>query len=186
MISTVTGHSPSFTLIFSTARFIARNLYLGAQLRDIKIDENQDFRIRGCFRHDLDQVKDLYTHLGEGSRWTIAKSVLYFLAGTKFVVVAESRSHHTIIGVNVYYVPDAHHDMKVIHEAFVGVDARFRKRGLATQMRKHAIEHFGNSRLHQITTQIDASNKASIKSCTNSGYRRASMESSMYVFQLQT
>jgi RimJ/RimL family protein N-acetyltransferase len=143
-----------------------------SQLVPIKKFEVGNFTLRGAEIMDLDQLKIIYSQLNniDLSRSNIE---LFKKHTGKLILVTEISigSKKSIVGMEMFYFNPRDFKEGTIHEGFIGVLPEFEGKGIATRMRKHAIEHFRRSGLSGISTRISKNNIASLHSAEKLGFK---------------
>ncbi len=101
------------------------------------------------------------------------RRLLYQLVGSKLIIVAKShdRKQPKLVGVDLYYFNQRDFNDRTVHEGFVGVDPNYQGRGIASEMRIHAISHFNQAGFKGISTRISLSNKPSLASALKLGFQ---------------
>lgn len=89
------------------------------------------------------------------------------LAVVKYGVDGRSR----VIGMNMYYFNARDILENTVHGAFVGVSESMAGRGVATTLRKVAMQHFARNGIYGISSRISLDNKASLHSAKKLGYQ---------------
>lgn len=127
-----------------------------------------DFVIRGAKKKDVEKVEEFYQKL---TGRVFSNRHKYFLQKfeDKLCIVAEKDTH--IVGVDLFYINPRDFKQKTVHEGFVGVLPDYERKGIATSMRKHAIEHFKKAGFNGISTRISLTNIGSLKSAEKLGFK---------------
>lgn len=116
----------------------------------------------------------LYHNLNGKRELGLALETLYCISGRKAMLVATPDTKYgskgSVIAMNMYYRNDRDFRENTIHEGFIGVSAHFEGRGIATQMRNLAKNHFARAGLSGISTRISISNHASLRSAEKVGF----------------
>ena len=159
---------------FGSAAFVARNLSMVHRLNGIEKKEIDELIFRGYLEADADLISKIYRQLNDGAIFSQMQRWLYGRIGTRCLFVVEQRDAlgaSKIIGINIYYLNkrDIHED--TIHEGFIGVLPEAGGRGIATNMRKMAIEHFKSAGFFGISTRISLNNSASLVSAKKIGFQ---------------
>jgi len=153
--------------------FIWRNLQRSRALEAIPQTKGRGVNIRGMGRQDVPQVHTLYALLNDGVRLSWPRRFLYRVAGSKLVFVASigNGDDAVIVGMNMYYFNNRDVEEDTIHGAFVGVSPAMTGRGIATDLRRAAMDHFSANGIAGISSRISLANDASLKSALNLGYQ---------------
>jgi hypothetical protein len=143
----------------------------------IKINAFQEIVIDGILYRgskfcDLEVVSNIYEKLNNGITLGVFRKIIYSIVGDRILLLAieSHESHPVIVGVNMYYIN--HRDVveSTIHEGFIGVLPESSGKGIATQMRKFAMMHFGLNNFKGISTRITINNSASLCSAEKTGF----------------
>lgn len=121
---------------------------------------------------DAEAVRPFIRQLNNGFGFD-GRRLLYRLVGNKLIVIAElpDQRQSKIVGVDLFYFNQRDLKEGTVHEGFIGVDPKYQGRGIAGEMRKHAISHFSRAGLKGISTRISLSNKASLASALKLGFQ---------------
>ncbi|KAA0014687.1 GNAT family N-acetyltransferase [Billgrantia pellis] len=127
---------------------------------------------RGLQKHEYDQAMAFYTALHDGRRLAWPQRFLYRLAGDKLVLVAviEESGATQIIGIDMFYVNARDRAEHTVHEGYIGVRRDMTGKGVATELRKVAIEHFARHGLKGVSSRISADNAPSLVSAKKLGF----------------
>jgi len=108
---------------------------------------------------------------------------LYKKRGLKLVAVIKN-IENDIIGFEMFYFKKYEAKDGIIHEAFIGIDNKYKNKNLATILRKFSIKHFRKSNLKAISTNIPINNMPSLVSAQNAGFEISSKMSTNKDFYL--
>ncbi len=75
------------------------------------------------------------------------------------------------MGMDMFYLNPRDFQEDTIHEGFIGVLPDHEGQGIASQMRKQAIEHFKQNGFKGISTRISKTNFASLNSARKLGFK---------------
>lgn len=92
---------------------------------------------------------------------SLQNKVVWMLLGSKFCFVAEDIEGN-VIGVALYYVNKRDKKDGTIHACFSGVTENARGKGVATELRSHAILHFEENGFKGISSRISLRNEKSL------------------------
>lgn len=159
--------------MIGNALFFLRNMIMARKLDDIEHHESLGLVFRGYSEVDADSISRIYTGLNDGAAFSTMQRSLYGRIGKRCLFVAElvdEAGAPKIVGMNMYYFNERDIKEHTIHEGFIGVDAEFNGRGIATKMRQMAIQHFKLAGFSGISTRISLDNFGSLKSAQKLGF----------------
>jgi len=152
--------------------FFLKNFKKCKNLIKISNFNDNDIIIRGLKFWEISKVEKIFTLLNlSASGFGLSKRLLYFIAGRKIIYVAHDIKSNEIVGFDLFYFNDRDIVENTIHEGFIGILPPFQGQGIATKLRRHAIENFRKSRLHGVSTRISESNAASLASAKRLGFK---------------
>lgn len=148
-----------------------RNQARFCKLLPIENCDARNYVIRGADANDLEQLKIIYRQLNNSDLSAFYIKLLKRHA-RKLILVAEisKESKNSIIGMDMFYFNPRDFKEFTIHEGFIGIVPEFEGKGIATAIRKHAIEHFRRSGISGISTRISKSNVGSLRSAQKLGF----------------
>lgn len=152
-------------------RFIFENISHAAKLSEITSLSDGAIVIRGLRSADNIQVNKIIYLLNNGVGFGFSRRFLYRIVGSRLVFVAERKEDGEIVGVNLFYFNARDRVENTIHEGFIGVVPSHQGKGVASKLRRHAIESFTHAELSGISTRISISNTASFRSAEKMGFR---------------
>lgn len=131
---------------------------------------------RGMQKADEPFVRCLYYNLNEKKRSIVgARRLLYRWFGSRLIMLGvvrkNSNAFSRIVAIDMYYFNRRDLREGTIHEGFVGVELGFEGKGVATMMRRLALEHFTTSGLSGVSSRISLNNKGSLRSAENLGFK---------------
>lgn len=154
--------------------FFARNINAARHILEIKREAIGDFIFRGYSSSDEESIAKIYQYLNDGATFSRIQRKLYTCIGRRCLLVVEQRNAvgtSEIVGMNMYYLTKRDFQENTIHEGFIGVLPEASGRGIATKMRKMAVEHFKESGFSGISTRISLDNTASVISARKIGFQ---------------
>ncbi|XLX42193.1 GNAT family N-acetyltransferase [Ectopseudomonas mendocina] len=154
--------------------FFARNINAARRVFEIKRGTFGDFVFRGYSPVDVGSIAAIYQELNGGAVFSRLQRKLYMRIGRRCLFVVESMDMFgvsRIIAMNMYYFNRRDIRDNTVHEGFIGVLPEFGGRGIATKMRKMAVEHFSVSGFSGISTRITLDNTASLVSARKIGFQ---------------
>ncbi len=127
---------------------------------------------RGANVGDVEQLALVYKKLN-GVELSLENIRLIKSCARKLVLVVEEKieGKDKIFGINFFYLNSRDFREQTIHEGFIGVLPEYEGRGIATQMRKLAIEHFKKAGFKGISTRISKNNIGSLRSAEKLGFK---------------
>lgn len=133
--------------------------------------KNGDLKIRGANSDEINEIDNIYEKLSF-QKFSKYQRMQFKLHSKKTVIVAEKYAEGVkkIVGMDMYYLNSRDFSEGTIHEGFIGVIPESEGQGIATQMRKQAIEHFRNVGFKGISTRISKNNLGSINSAKKLGF----------------
>ena len=155
--------------VFGIALFFLRNVIMARRLNAIERQGRAGLIFRGYAKFDADSVSKIYSDLNDGAVFSIAQRALYAFIGNCCLFVVEQVDGR-VVGMNMYYVNGRDVQDNLIHEGFIGVVPECNGMGIATTMRKMAIQHFKSAGLSGISTRISLNNAASLASAKKIGF----------------
>jgi L-amino acid N-acyltransferase YncA len=160
--------SKRIKLFISNKLFIIKIRYRFRAVPEIHSTVYIDVIIRGANKKDIDKIVELYQ---KRTGKVLSARHKYFLKKCegKLCIIAEKDTH--IVGVDLFYINPRDFKQKTVHEGFVGVLPDYERKGIATSMRKHAIEHFKKAGFNGISTRISLTNIGSLKSAEKLGFK---------------
>lgn len=159
--------------VLGTARRLMLKLKTKSKLAafsEIKRQCYNDLVVRGYAKDDELQVASIYSQLNEIEFSSFHKK-LYSGFGSKLLIVAESKVSGKLVGMDMFYFNPRDFKEDTVHEGFIGVLPEAQGQGLATLMRKAAVEHFSKNGLEGISTRISISNLGSLRSAEKLGFK---------------
>lgn len=127
---------------------------------------------RGCRRSEIKEAEAAYKKLAGRGFSSIHKVLLYFFSQRfLFITLSENSHKREIIGLDFYYINYRDFKDKTIHEGYIGVLPSFEGKGIASQMRRMAKEHFKRSGFKGISSRISIDNVASLRSAEKVGFK---------------
>ena len=136
----------------------------------IHVNESE-ITLRGASISDLGKIELIYKTLNKSKLPNFIKILLKY-CDEKSIIIAEKKikDRFVIVGIDVFYFNSRDFKEFTIHEGFIGVLSEFEGKGIATQMRKLAKEHFRNAGFKGISTRISKDNLASLNSAKKLGF----------------
>lgn len=137
----------------------------------IQIDRNS-LIFRGCKRSEIKEAEAIYKKIAGRGFSSFHKVLLYFFS-QRFLLITlfEDDQKREIVGLDFYYINYRDFKDKTIHEGYIGVLLGFEGKGIASQMRRVAKEHFKRSGFKGISSRISIENIASIRSAEKVGFK---------------
>lgn len=126
------------------------------------------FVIRGAKKKDIEKIKNFYQKC-TGRVFTNRHIYLLQKCEEKICIITEKETQ--IVGFDLFYMNSRDFKQKTVHEGFIGVLPDYEGKGIATSMRKHAIEHFKKAGFNGISTRISINNIRSLKSAEKLGFK---------------
>ncbi|MFW3616421.1 GNAT family N-acetyltransferase [Billgrantia antri] len=127
---------------------------------------------RGLRKHEYEQAMALYVELHDGRRLAWPQRLIYRLAGDKllFVAAVEGADATPVVGIDMFYVNARDRAEHTVHEGFIGVRPDIAGKGVATELRRLAIEHFERHGLEGVSSRISTDNAPSLVSAKKLGF----------------
>tara|TARA_B100000963_G_scaffold335202_1_gene329110 strand:- start:601 stop:1161 length:561 start_codon:yes stop_codon:yes gene_type:complete len=151
-------------------KFLLRNIKITRKLPIINSKQIGKFVIEPGCKKDLKDISILHKSLRDGRDLNIWRKILYRGMGKKLIFLLKD-SNKRVIGFEMFYFKDYEIENRIIHEAFIGIDKEYRQNNLSVHLREYSINHFSNTNLTAISTNIPAKNKPSIISAKKSGFK---------------
>jgi len=128
---------------------------------------------RGLNRTEVFRLDKLYIEMSGTRNLAWHLRVVYWLIGNRMVIVAARRTEHhdQVVGFDMFYFNERDTQEGTIHEGFIGVLPEYRGMGIATNLRRHAINNFRRDIVRGITSRIDSDNIPSLKSAFKVGFQ---------------
>jgi RimJ/RimL family protein N-acetyltransferase len=154
--------------------FLWNNITRSMRMPVIGDYEQKGFLYCGMKKNMVAQFATLYSNTNGGSS-NLRRHFyrLYQLCGQKMVVTcmaASSGDFEVLAGIDMFYFNLRDIRENTIHEGYIGVQEKFRKVGIATSMRRVAMEHFSSLGIKGISTRISFNNTGSIRSAEKLGF----------------
>lgn len=151
---------------------LKRNVNNFCKIHTIIELRDKDLKFRGADMNDLSQINSIYKELN-GNKLSSNNIKLLKYCAKKLVIIAEKEinGREKIIGIDLYYMNPRDFQESTVHEGFIGVLPEHEGQGVATQMRKHAIDHFKKVGFKGISTRISKSNIGSLRSAKKLGFK---------------
>lgn len=159
--------------ILGAALYFVRNIIMARKLDVIDHKEYAGLIFRGYSDSDADSVSKIYSQLNDGAVFSFVQRCLYKYIGKRCLFVVEQVNEvglKQIVAMNMYYVNSKDIQENTIHEGFIAVVPQLNGRGIATEMRRMAIQHFKVAGFSGISTRISLSNTASLNSAKKIGF----------------
>jgi hypothetical protein len=160
--------------VWQNVSFLVRNLWAVRKISVISSVERNGMLYRGMARGDWPEIDRFYRKLHSGARLDLSRRILYAIAGSRMVLVAESTgtmSPDALMGFSIYYFNPRDIEEGTIHLGFYATQVNARGKGVATSMKLQAKHHFGQCRLYGISSRISLSNIASLRVAKKVGFR---------------
>ena len=151
-------------------KFLLRNIKATKKLPKINPKKIGKFLIEPGYKKDLNNILMLHRLLRDGRNLNIWRKILYSSRGKKLIFLLKDLNKK-VIGFEMFYFKKDEIENKIIHEAFIGINKRYRKNNLSVHLRKYSIKHFSNTNLTAISTNIPSKNKPSIISAQKSCFK---------------
>lgn len=163
----------SFFSKLNSVIFFLNNIGLASGVPCIKEEKIGDLNFRGYQISDESEILKIYQNSNKGNGLSLLQRKLFSWIGSRFMIVVEQKElsgQSRIVGMNMYYANKRDLKENTIHEGFIGVVPVLSGRGIATTMRKMAVNHFRLAGFIGISTRITVSNTASLRSAKNIGF----------------
>lgn len=133
--------------------------------------ESGGINIRGANFNEVNSIKEIYEKLNLKS-FSNYQQIQFKLHSNKTIIVAEQYVDGVkkLVGMDMYYLNPRDFKENTIHEGFIGVIPECEGRGIATQMRILAKEHFRDAGFRGISTRISKNNLGSLNSAKKLGF----------------
>ena len=143
-------------------------------LPDFSESESGDIKIRSAKSDEINEINDIYEKLNSQGLSNYQR-IQFKVNSKKTIIVAEQHvdGKKKLVGIDMYYLNARDFSEGTIHEGFVGVLPESEGQGIATQMRKRAIEHFRIAGFKGISTRISKNNLGSLNSARKLGFEPA-------------
>jgi GNAT superfamily N-acetyltransferase len=145
---------------------------LSVRFSEIKELSEKGIVYRGLTHGDLSA---LVTFIGCDSavNLTLLRRLIYKIAGMRLVFVAFDTgvTPHRLIGADIYKWKFNGKLGWTLHEELILVHKEFRGNGIATTIRQHALSYYKIWNISGVTTTIYSTNKASLHSALNAGWK---------------
>lgn len=154
--------------------FYIRNVRKAKKIDEIKGEVKGEFIFRSYCISDEKSIAAIYEKLNNGEKYSLMQRILFNRIGHKFMFVVEKINplgRSEIVGMNMYYLNKRDLQENTIHEGFIGVLPEIAGQGVATNMRKMALNHFKIQSFSGISTRISSKNYASIASAKKIGFQ---------------
>jgi GNAT superfamily N-acetyltransferase len=132
-----------------------------------------DITFKGYLPCNENGMKNIYLKLNN-SKLTRSQLRLYNRLGNRIMIIASRSGQDGCIqeiAMNMFYLNPRDFKESTIHEGFIGVLPEFEGKGIASQMRKVAINHFKQAGFAGISSRISKSNLASLRSAKKLGFK---------------
>lgn len=134
--------------------------------------EINGFYYRGAEYKDLINLSRIYKELNNLDLSKTNKKLLKNCKNKLIVIVEEVTEEKVkLVGMDMYYINKKDFKYNRMHEGFIGVLPHYEGKGLATNMRKIAIDHFKSNGFNGISTRISKNNKGSLLSAKKLGFK---------------
>lgn len=130
-----------------------------------------DVLIRGFKVRDLLQLRQLYFELNPAGSLSLPRCLWGAISYRRLLIVAEESQSKALVGMDLFYFNARDLQESTVHEGFVGVVPMHRGKGLASNMRVIAKQHFQRNGLTGISTRISQDNQASLTSALKLGFK---------------
>jgi len=150
--------------------FLNRNIFYSFKLRTFKNAEFDNYALGPLKKKDVPKILDLYKEFNEGNELSLEKRLLLKFLGNKFCYILCSKSDE-IFGFGLYYFNKKDINEKTIHEGYIGIKKEFRSKGIGTNARRTALEHFSRiPSLNGVSSRVSLDNIASLKGNIKLGF----------------
>lgn len=156
---------------FSNRFYFFISLLKIKKIKSIGFFNESGLILRGAGYSDLKQIRIIYKNLN-GSDFSRSNKILLKYCEKKLIIVAEKRikDELVIVGMDMFYLNPRDFKESTVHEGFIGVLPEFEGQGIATKMRKYAMEHFKNAGFYGISSRISKNNLGSLNSAKKLGF----------------
>lgn len=143
------------------------------KINKISSVESDGYIVRGAKSKDLKEIAPVYEQL---NGMKLSRSNMYLLSSCEenlifIALLNEAGQEPKVIGMNMYYINPRDFKEGTIHEGFVGVLPEYEGKGIATSMRKQAIEYFGKAGFKGISSRVSTNNLGSLRSAEKLGFK---------------
>lgn len=163
-------------MVLSGVDELFRSVRLGYSVSPLHSQSNGRFSIRGAVASDLPNVERLM-EISTSSRFTQCRRWLYRIFPARFVIVVQEQQGEVLVAADIYRLRHCDGFGWALHEELIVVHPEWRKRGLSTMVRNHALNYFREYPVPFITSIIYSSNYASLRGALRAGWKIQSTES---------
>ncbi len=157
-------------------KFLIRNLRAANLLNSFESEWRGGYFFATCNLKHIATINELHISLRDGVRLNYWRRLLYSFCGDKFMPILLD-GEGAPIGFEMFYFREDELRNKTLHEAFIGISASHRGKGLASMLREYSIDNFKNSSVRRISTNIPRNNISSLKSALKVGFHISDQES---------
>lgn len=141
-------------------------------IKNITQSNSNNMIFRGCRRSEIKAAEAVYKTLSGRGFSKLHKILLFFFSERfLFVALTGEAQNPKLVGLDFFYINYRDFKDKTIHEGYIGVLSSFEGRGIASQMRKQAIDHFTKTGFKGISSRISKSNIGSLRSAKKLGFK---------------
>jgi len=150
--------------------FLSLNILCFFKVKKIISSVEGTIQISGLKRDKLQAVLNIYAHFNKQTKMSLVNKLVLILFGNRICFIAEDLIKKEIIAINFFYFNMRDIYEKSIHEGFIGVIDAHQGKGIATKMRKYALQHLSTSNFQGVSTRISKNNFASFNSAKKLGF----------------
>ena len=154
-------------------KFFLQNLNASRYLPIFNTEIGENYTISPCSKDDIENLCSFHKLLRNDRVLNFWRKILYRKRGLKLVAIIKN-IENDIIGFEMFYFKKYEAKNGIIHEAFIGIDEKYKNKSLATILRKFSIKHFCNTNLSAISTNISIDNMPSLVSAQKAGFKISS------------
>ncbi len=155
----------------ATILFLFRNIHKSISIPRIKNSRFGDVEFCLCTKDMITSVIQLNTVFHDGNSLALAKRFLIRVLGKRLCLVVKDQKTRKIVGYSLYYFNYRDIKESTVHEGDTGLLPEYRRRGIGTAQRLHALQHFARCPFIQgVSSRVSLNNLASLKSNLNLGF----------------
>jgi len=153
-------------------QFLVQNLWHACKLTPIlPAPLGEGLLLVPCSRERVNATLDLYKNLHDGLTLGFLRRIVLRLVGNRLCLLVMEEKTEAILGMALYYFNTRDIKEKTVHEGFSGLVPEIRGRGIGTELRLHALQHFAkHSELEGVSSRVSLSNAASLHSNLKLGF----------------
>ena len=138
--------------------------------KDFKTRNFGNVVISSASFREINEIEKIYFRLNKKKFKFFQRLSLYFNSRKRLLIARSTDTPSCIVALNFYYLNQRDLFEKTVHEGFIGVLEKYQGQGIASKLRKLAVDHFSSNGFDGISTRISETNLGSLKSARNLGF----------------